>query len=96
MDREDRRQFVRKPLVAEGRVLAPDGGRIRCMLQNISEGGAMAVLAEAVDLPPFFVFEIPGNFAIVRRCRLAWRDGLYIGMEFVDRAKRRHPRAAAA
>jgi hypothetical protein len=40
-------------------------------------------------LPGRFVFEIEGNIPISRVCSLAWRDGIYAGMEFVCRGKKR-------
>jgi hypothetical protein len=61
---------------------------IPCILQNISDGGAMILVDAGVELPQNFVFEIPGNIAVGRRCSLVWRQGRYAGMEFIDRRKR--------
>jgi hypothetical protein len=89
MDQKERRLHVRKPLSAEGQIRGPQGQIISCKLQNISDVGAMVTFDNNTALPGRFVFEIEGNIPISRVCSLAWRDGIYAGMEFVCRGKKR-------
>jgi hypothetical protein len=86
-DQTDRRASPRRDLIAEARLRHADV-IIPCILQNISEGGAMIMVDPGVELPQNFLFEIPGNIAVGRRCSLVWRQGRFAGMEFIDRRKR--------
>jgi len=88
MDQNDRRASPRRTLIAESRLRHTDGVTIPCILQNISDGGAMILVDAGVELPQNFLFEIPGNIAVGRRCSLVWRQGRFAGMEFIDRRKR--------
>jgi hypothetical protein len=88
MDQNDRRASPRRTLIAEARLRHADGVTIPCILQNISDGGAMILVDAGVELPQNFLFEIPGNIAVGRRCSLVWRQGRFAGMEFIDRRKR--------
>jgi len=87
-DQTDRRASPRRSLIAEARLRQTNGVTIPCILQNISDGGAMIMVDADVELPQNFVFEIPGNIAVGRRCSLVWRQGRFAGMEFIDRRKR--------
>jgi hypothetical protein len=94
MEPKDRRSQSRRPITTQAKILSPKGKAIPCTLHNISNGGAMIAIEQGADLPPHFLFEIPGNVSIYRRCRLAWREGGYVGMEF--RCRNKKPRGSMA
>lgn len=58
-----------------------------CMVTDISEGGAR--LYSESDVPPTFTLALSGEGVQVRReCRVVWRLGGELGVEFIDRAPR--------
>jgi hypothetical protein len=58
-----------------------------CMVTDISEGGAR--LYCEIDMPPKFTLRISGEGVNERReCRVVWRLGGELGVEFIDRGSR--------
>ena len=58
-----------------------------CMVTDISEGGAR--LYCEIDIPPKFTLWVSGEGVNERReCRVVWRLGGELGVEFIDRAPR--------
>ena len=58
-----------------------------CMVTNISEGGAR--LYTETDVPPTFTLSVSGDGVKLRReCRVVWRLGGELGVEFTDPAPR--------
>ena len=58
---------------------------VRCVLWDISDGGARLTAARNVeDLPDRF--ELTLNEATQRTCRVIWRDKRFLGVAFVDLA----------
>jgi PilZ domain len=56
-----------------------------CMVTNISDGGAR--LYTETDVPPTFTLSVSGEGVKLRReCRVVWRLGGELGVEFTDRA----------
>ena len=57
------------------------------MITDISEGGAR--LYSNIDMPQKFTLSVSGDDGAARRdCRVVWRLGRELGVEFVDRAGR--------
>jgi PilZ domain len=84
--KEERRLHVRRNFFTQGCLVYPNAS-VECLLHNISAGGALASVERAAELPKAFILQIPGNHEIRRRCLLAWRDGKWVGMKFVERKK---------
>jgi hypothetical protein len=59
-----------------------DSPWLRGMLNNLSAGGACVSLSIAKAIPAEFTLVLPPNTA--RRCRLVWRSGERIGVEFLN------------
>ena len=56
------------------------------MLTDISEGGAR--LYSEIEMPPIFTLAVSGDGANVKRkCRVVWRLGGELGVQFIDRVK---------
>jgi len=59
-----------------------------CIITNISEGGAR-LFSEAANIHEQFRVLIDGDTPIREECRVIWRLGGEIGVEFVSREKER-------
>jgi hypothetical protein len=53
-----------------------------CHIADISETGARIVMERECELPDHFILLLSRKGDARRRCRLVWRDGLSIGVEF--------------
>jgi hypothetical protein len=81
----NRRRHVRRTLDAAGVLQWPDGGNdVRCILEDISLGGARLRLEGPADLPHFFLLTVPTE-QIDRACTVAWKDGERVGVRFLAR-----------
>lgn len=77
---ENRRRFVRRPMLKSGRILLGDGYALPCVVLNVSEGGAKLKTQSASSCPARFDIEIGGEPA--RPCRVAWHRDESLGVEF--------------
>ena len=57
-----------------------------CLVTDISDGGAR-LHAEGIVVPDQFVLSLTGSQDMWRDCRVVWRLGCEIGVEFVDQAR---------
>ena len=55
---------------------------IGCSIFDISEGGACILLPPSTDLPGCFELAI-ANIGALHQCRVVWRQGYEIGVEFL-------------
>lgn len=85
---KERRQAPRRAINRMAEFQAGLGSLPRaCMVTNISDTGAR-LFTEIVDVPDRFTLSVTGEGGTVRReCRLIWRLGGELGVEFVDRVR---------
>lgn len=58
-----------------------------CMVTDISDSGAR--LYSDIEMPPVFTLSVSGEDTQLRReCRVVWRLGGELGVEFTDRGRR--------
>lgn len=57
---------------------------IGCSISDISEIGARLSLEKDEQLPQTFMLLLTANGGARRRCRVVWREGLALGVEFPD------------
>ncbi len=77
--RKPRRQFHYR-----AKILTDEKGSPRaCSIADISQTGARIVLASDEELPQRFLLLLSSQGAR-RICRLVWRRGLTVGVEFPD------------
>ncbi|HET9902795.1 MAG TPA: PilZ domain-containing protein [Xanthobacteraceae bacterium] len=83
MSRERRRSF-RVQWESPAYVELKDGrGRISCIVNNLSNGGARITCAE--PLPDEFILKLTPGRGHPRECRVVWRRNQDLGVQFVDR-----------
>jgi hypothetical protein len=54
-----------------------------CTISDISHSGARLLLETEDELPDLFTLLLTRNGVTRRRCRLIWRDGQNVGVEFM-------------
>ena len=57
---------------------------IKCTIADVSELGTRVVLQSEQDLPNHFILLFSENGSARRGCRLVWRNGLNVGIEFTS------------
>ena len=77
--RKHRRQSLHYPAWI---VLAPDQPPYKVMLSDVSESGAKMSIAGDLEIPSRFVLLLSGKGETRRACRMVWRDGTLLGVEF--------------
>ncbi|MBX9840881.1 MAG: PilZ domain-containing protein [Xanthobacteraceae bacterium] len=82
----DRRSHPRVTVNRVARIYAEQAGvNCECTITDISEGGARLFVPE-VNLPEQFVLLISGDKVTREECRVAWRLGGEMGVQFVTRS----------
>ena len=84
----ERRKLARRVINRVAQFHSDDGSLPRaCMISDISDGGAR--LYSEFDMPPKFTLSMSTDGREARRdCRVVWRLGRELGVEFVDGAGR--------
>lgn len=59
-----------------------DAPALACSIQDISETGARIALEQDSELPETFLLLLTPNGHARRHCRIIWREGINIGVEF--------------
>ena len=78
--KKPRRQFHYR-----AKILIDKKGTARaCSISDISHSGARLLLEKDEKLPPRFLLLLSAPGGARRICRLVWRNGLTIGVEFCD------------
>jgi hypothetical protein len=78
------RRHPRRPFRYNGwlRTLA-HGAPIRCVLFNVSAGGArLSAASSHQELPDRFTLVLAAT-PVQRRCEIGWRDDCYVGVKFL-------------
>ena len=76
-------------------ILGSDSPPLYCALCNASQEGAQLLLADPDQVPDRFILALSADGAARRKCRVVWRSGELIGVEFLKAAKKGEGPAAA-
>jgi hypothetical protein len=77
--RKHRRQPLHYPAWL---VLAADQPPYKVMLSDVSQAGAKISIAGHLEIPNEFLLLLSDKSPSRRRCRVAWREGTHVGVEF--------------
>lgn len=88
----EKRTFRRQHLKYPASIDTGDGTPPReCFLADVSEGGARVLLKKREDLPDRFILRIGPIGAAPRLCRVVWREGAELGLEFRKTSRPKGP-----
>jgi hypothetical protein len=77
----ERRRHFRRRVLKAAKISFNRGSVIDCTVRNISEHGALLQVAWPIGIPDDFELVLDGK-GPSRACRVVWRKGLQIGVEF--------------
>jgi len=78
---KERRRHERHSINRVAKVQSAGSLRRDCLVTDISDAGAR-LYAEGIVIPDQFVLLITGSQTVRRECRVVWRLGNEIGVEF--------------
>jgi hypothetical protein len=79
--KSDRRTFERRAWVD----LTDGSPVIECSIKNISDTGSLLVFGAPKDVPEKLILLLLENRQVARKCRVVWKSGTAIGVEFIGR-----------
>src|SRR5882762_4908322 len=82
--RRELRKAKRTPRRQAACVALEGGGRIPCVVWDMSDGGARIAAARANALPDVFALFLTKDGKSCRFCRVAWRRSGQLGVRFVE------------
>jgi hypothetical protein len=81
----DLRKHPRRPFNYAATILVDASAPPRpCRLADVSHSGARLVLDKDEELPDRFVLLLTNNGGTRRHCRMVWRMGTTLGVEFLS------------
>lgn len=81
----EKRKSVRRQVLTGGRITVSDGSIMeKCLVVDMSEGGARLELKKADELPENFLLLLSHDGRLNRHCSVVWRQGSTIGVKFVS------------
>jgi len=84
-NRAELRKNPRRQFHYNARVLMDkDAPPVACSISDISETGARIALERDEKLPDTFILLLTPNGDARRHCRVIWRDGLNVGVQFPE------------
>jgi hypothetical protein len=87
-NRPDLRKMPRRPIRHAANLLVDEKGTLRpCWIVDISDVGARLMLLSDYELPERFVLLLTETGKARRDCRVVWRDGLILGVEFQKKSR---------
>ena len=79
------RKKPRRQFHYQARILtSPNAKPSACAIADISQSGARIVLAVDEELPRRFLLLLSSRGGARRICRVVWREGLSLGVEFAE------------
>ena len=77
--RKSRRQSLHYPAWI---FLGPEQPPHKCMLSDVSNSGAKMIIQGDLEPPPEFILFLSADGKTRRNCRVVWRNGASLGVEF--------------
>jgi len=82
----EKRKNLRRTITYPAWVELGDGVPAReCSLCDVSDKGAQITIAGPDSLPDEFILALSADGAATRRCRVIWKNGNQVGVQFLKR-----------
>jgi hypothetical protein len=81
-NRSELRRKPRRQFHYHASILIQGDKPFACAIADISETGARIQLEDERELPERFILLLTKNGDARRHCRMVWRNGLFVGVEF--------------
>lgn len=66
-------------------VLQADSNPVRCVIWDMSDGGACLAIAHATaELPRTFSLLLTKDASVRRNCEVVWTDARFVGVKFIS------------
>jgi hypothetical protein len=78
------RAHKRKPIQRVAWIVDATGRRCRCVMSDISEGGARLEFPIGTKLPAKFALSLTETGTVLRYCELRWNRGNAVGVRFLS------------
>jgi hypothetical protein len=79
----DKRETPRKRALKGGAIVFGGGGKIDCVIRNLSETGAALEVESPLGIPDDFTLYLTQDEKTNWNCRVAWRSANRIGVRFI-------------
>jgi hypothetical protein len=83
-NRSELRRKPRRQFHYHASILIKGDKPFACAIADISETGARIQLEDERELPDRFILLLTKSGGARRHCRMVWRNGLFVGVEFPD------------
>jgi hypothetical protein len=92
-----KRAHKRRPVQRSAWLVDHVSGRhCRCVMSDVSEGGARLELPAGINPPQIFALSLTETGKVLRFCEVRWRRGGAVGVRFVDASELKASRPADA
>jgi hypothetical protein len=78
---DEQRKSQRHRTFKKGSILFNRAGGISCIVRNLSSRGAAVEVTSQIGIPDEFVLSIEADH-FAKQCRVVWRHGNKIGLQF--------------
>lgn len=83
--RAELRKKPRRQFQYPAKLITSDGVQKSCTILDISHSGVRLTLDQAESITDTFILFLTRNGAAQRHCRVIWKTGDTVGVEFVNR-----------
>lgn len=77
-----KRAAERQTVYRFARLVLPDRSVVKCIMKDISTGGAKVIIEGAIAMPPKVLLKVDQT-GVTKRARVAWQKDTEVGLQFI-------------